>query len=244
MGVALAMSGCDPMTTRCDSTGCVPDDATFPDDELEKASPQCRRFVAWVMAREIKVVVFDMDLTMGAGHCGTGLELADLDSYVDAASPDFVEAATILSRIPGVRLAVATNSDPAEYDLPGQSCETHILGPDLAQHLIRRRCPEALPHFGIMVGFDPELHEDVPRLPGKSVHMRQIAAHYGVPFRNMVLIDDSASRLENTDGWHGVLVRNTSIGFRFEDCFVDDSLPPDLRAAHRHSPEPFGRGEG
>ena len=38
---------------------------------------------------------------------------------------------------------------------------------------------------------------------GKSRHMRIIAEHYGVPFREMLLIDDTASNLENHDGWQG-----------------------------------------
>lgn len=33
--------------------------------------------------------------------------------------------------------------------------------------------------------------------------MRIIAEHYGVPFREMLLIDDTASNLENHDGWQG-----------------------------------------
>jgi len=209
---------------------------------LKDASPRCRRFVAWLLASKIDVVVFDMDLTMGSGHCGLGLKREELGSYIAGASPDFVEAIRVVSRIPGVRLAVATNSDPAEYDLPGQSRESHILGPDLAYELIRHWCPDALPRFEIMVGFDHDMHKGEPVLPGKSWHMRRIADHYTTPFQNMVLIDDTASRLENTDGWQGVLVRDQRTGFHFEDCFVDDCLAPRLRALHRRWLEPFMRG--
>jgi hypothetical protein len=183
-----------------------------------------------------------MDLTMGSGHCGEGLPHAEIDKYIAGASPDFVEAARVLSRIPDIKLAVATNSDPAEYDLPGQSPQTHMLGPDLARALISHLCPDALPSFEIMVGFDHNCHKDVPWSPGKSWHMRRIADHYKVPFQRMVLIDDTASRLENTDGWRGVLVRDQCTGFHFEDCFVDDCLHPRLQSAHRKWREPFMRG--
>lgn len=188
---------------------------------LQAASPRCKRFIAWVLARGIEVVVFDMDLTMGGGHCGEGLPRDKLEDYIDMASPDFVEAAVVLCHIPGVHLAVATMSDPAEYDLPGQSRDTHILGPDLAEALIKHWCPEALPKFGIMVGFDGSLHEDIPAELGKSLHMRRIAKHYGVPFERMVLIDDNLDCLKTCDGWHGVHVRDRRFGFRFEDCFDD-----------------------
>lgn len=104
-----------------------------------------------------------------------------------------------------------------EYDLPGQSKETHLLGPDLASELINRWCPEALPRFEIMVGHDPRLHPEEPKLPGKSVAMRRIAAHYGVASERMLLIDDSKFQLETADGWHGLHVRGKT-GFSFDDC--------------------------
>lgn len=192
---------------------------------LSTASNACRRFVGWVFANNFEVVVFDMDLTMGSGHCGDGLLRGDaVEKYIAAASPDFVEAIKVLHRLPGIRLAVATNSDPKEYELPGQSRDTHLLGPDLARELIGRWCPEALPHFEVMVGFDPTLHPGVPPLPGKSVHMRQISDHYKVSFDNMVLIDDVPRCLENNDGWHGILVNSQRRGFRFDDCFAVQRL--------------------
>ncbi|CAK9068405.1 Hypothetical protein SCF082_LOCUS34450, partial [Durusdinium trenchii] len=181
-----------------------------------KLSPGCLLFVQYLRARSIKVVVFDMDLTMGGGHCGEGILKEDAGAYIAKASPDFVEALRALVAL-DFKLAVATNSDPAEYDLPGQSRESHILGPDLATALIKYWCREALPKFEVMVGFDPDLHDD-PRLLGKSHHMRIIAEHYQVPFEEMLLIDDSARNLRNTDGWQGLLVREPKVGFRFEDC--------------------------
>eukprot|EP00913_Durusdinium_trenchii_P032475 g30404.t1 len=129
----------------------------------------------------------------------------DAGAYIAKASPDFVEALRALVAL-DFKLAVATNSDPAEYDLPGQSRESHILGPDLATALIKYWCREALPKFEVMVGFDPDLHDD-PRLLGKSHHMRIIAEHYQVPFEEMLLIDDSARNLRNTDGWQGARER-------------------------------------
>ena len=62
-------------------------------------------------------------------HCGEGIRKTEQEKYIRAASADFVALASALSLEPQFRLAVATGSDPAEYDLPGQSRETHILGP-------------------------------------------------------------------------------------------------------------------
>ncbi|CAJ1439995.1 unnamed protein product [Effrenium voratum] len=157
----------------------------------------------------------------GSGPLRRGhLEGEHASEYIGKASPDFVEALRALTSS-DVRLAVATNSDPLEYDLPGQSSETHILGPDLAAALIKHWCPEALDKFEVMVGIDPDLpaRKEEEKLPGKSRHMRVIAEHYKVPFSQMLLIDDSARNLNNTDGWQGrMLVREPSVGFRFADC--------------------------
>eukprot|EP00931_Biecheleriopsis_adriatica_P005650 TRINITY_DN107144_c0_g1_i1.p1 TRINITY_DN107144_c0_g1~~TRINITY_DN107144_c0_g1_i1.p1 ORF type:complete len:302 (+),score=40.93 TRINITY_DN107144_c0_g1_i1:53-958(+) len=242
LGGAGTLSLCMPNPSKCDVTASsCQSHLTHVTKALAGASPRCRHFVAWVLANGFEVVVFDMDLTMGSGHCGYGIKLEDLDKYISGASPDFVEAVQVLSKIPGVQLAVATNSDPAEYDLPGQSRKTHILGPDLAKALISHWCPDAVDSFSIMVGFDHDCHKDVPLLPGKSWHMRRIAEHCKVPFSRMVLIDDSASRLANNDGWRGVLVRDHCTGFHFEDCLVDDSLPAKWRVRQRAWREPFMR---
>ncbi len=47
--------------------------------------------------QKIKVVVFDMDHTMSASHCGTGQPLSKLDEYVDNVSVDFVHLAKELA---------------------------------------------------------------------------------------------------------------------------------------------------
>eukprot|EP00434_Breviolum_minutum_P011562 symbB.v1.2.010197.t1/scaffold621.1/size179687/3 len=64
-----------------------------------------------------------------------------------------------------------------------------------------------------MVGIDQDLHDE-PKLLGKSRHMQIIAKHYEVPFNEMLLIDDSASNLKNTDGWQGLLVHEPKVGPR------------------------------
>ena len=121
------------------------------------------------------------------------------------------------------------SSDPAEYDLPGQCRETHILGPDLATALITHHCPDALDMFQVMVGYDSRLHlkdndkdnEEVNNT-GKRYHMRLIQQHYDVPFHKMVIFDDSRSSLRNEDGWVGVKVDPVA-GFSFAD--LPSSLP-------------------
>eukprot|EP00434_Breviolum_minutum_P011563 symbB.v1.2.010198.t1/scaffold621.1/size179687/4 len=57
-------------------------------------SEACRGFIAWLQKQGIKVVVFDMDLTMGGGHCGEGILKEHAGEYIARASPDFVEVTT------------------------------------------------------------------------------------------------------------------------------------------------------
>jgi hypothetical protein len=165
----------------------VPAEYALPPAELAPTSMEkCHAALNTLRARAINTVVWDMDHTMSAMHCGDGLALSELDAYVGAASDDFVALSRALAFYrPEFQQAVATGSDPAEYELPGHSRCSHILGPDLARAIIRRRCcsggryvkpdgaavaatsaaanadaaADVLQSFGIMVGFDYRLHE-------------------------------------------------------------------------------------
>jgi len=195
---------------------------------------RAEKFITFLKERGIACIVFDMDHTMSAHHCGPGLLKIKLKEYIGAASKDFVSLATSLALYNSQKgeehhffLAVATGSDPAEYELEGQSRDTHILGPDLATALIRATCPASvLPLFKIMVGFDYRLHGKVPNQKGKRKHMRDISKFYGIPMSKMLIIDDSESSLENEEGYHGLLVRNRDVGFTYEDAefYMQDSV--------------------
>ena len=198
------------------------------DATAERREAQCVAFLDQLARWGIRVVVWDMDRTMSSGHCGAGLEKAKLDDYVAEASMDFVIAAKALAADPRFVLAVATGSDPAEYDLPDQSRATHILGPDLARALLETHCPDAASAFEIMIGFDCRLHGNRSEDNGKRHHMRAIAEHYGVDSADadamscMLLIDDSVSSLRSGgDGWRGVRCGVGGEGFRFADVLGD-----------------------
>jgi hypothetical protein len=192
---------------------------------------ELQSFLEWVDSKNFDVIVWDMDCTMSAGHCGPGLPLEKLSEYIAHTSEDFITAVNGLAGIDPdgdelprkrrVRCAVETGSDPYEYDLQGQSRETHILGPDLATAVIKSRCPQALDLFDIMIGYDCRLHVDEEdgseNNEGKRHHMRVIQKFFNVPFERMVLIDDSRSSLVNEDGWIGVKVDGKA-GFKFEHC--------------------------
>ena len=187
-------------------------------------------FLNWIEVCGFMVIVWDMDCTMSAQHCGTGIPKDRLQDYISSTSKDFITVMNAIAEISEtspnnhiskVRFAVATGSDPIEYGMHGNTKETHILGPDLATAIINQYCPKTLPLFEIMVGYDcrehPEDQNETVNIEGKRHHMRLIQKHYNVPFEKMVLIDDSPSSLINEDGWIGVRVKG-DVGFRFEDC--------------------------
>ena len=179
--------------------------------------------VALLRRRGVRVVVWDMDRTMCGAHCGQGLPRHRLFEYVGAVSLDFVALTRLIAATPGMQLAVATGSDPAEYDVAGQSRDTHILGPDLATAVITAHCPEALSAFGIMIGYDATIHEgkDAPHV--KTHHLATIRAHYAVEAPSeVVLIDDSGGTLRQAaaEGHATVHVRDTATGFQFADAVV------------------------
>jgi NTP pyrophosphatase (non-canonical NTP hydrolase) len=188
------------------------------------------KFIKFLKRKKIKCVVFDMDHTMSACHCGEGLPNAEKAKYIGAVSVDFVTLVSALALEPSFRLAVATGSDPLEYNLPGQSQLTHLLGPDLAKALIAQTCPKyVLPKFQIMVGYDYRLHGKVTTEKGKRYHMRKISKFYNIPFKQMLIIDDSTSSLKNEDGWHGMLVHDRNVGFtRFDIDRYTNSHGPGI----------------
>lgn len=210
---------------------------------FETELPKPDRMVAWLEDRKITVVVFELDYTMSAASSGDGLPKHELEDFMAQVSEDFVVAVNKLAK-QGYKLAVATRGDPAQYER-GRSRDKYLVGPDLARMVIQRRCPDALPSFSIIFGYDPELHRGVsapsedrgsrwrsrkaaaapaPLAPvptaelGKRHHMRKIAEHYQVEPKQLVLFDASQEMLENEDGWTGVLVTDRRLGFQFDDC--------------------------
>ena len=208
---------------------------TFPRSKYQPTTMEmCRKCLKWLDERGIQVVVWDMDHTMSSKHCGDGLELDKLEEYVQSTSKDFVALSRALA-FKKYKQALATGSDPAEYELPNHSRCTHICGPDLAKKIIQTHVLKALPSFEIMVGYDHRLHTAAPKDDGSTLvnntgkrhHLRRIQQHYNVPYENMLLIDDSPSSLVNEDGWSGLLVHDRTIGFQFSDMLGKNIQPMD-----------------
>lgn len=200
---------------------------------FDQELPKSEQFSRWLTERGIAVVVFGLDRTMSAadGGDGEGVQRHELEDYFDHVSEDFVVAARLLAK-KGVHLAVATCGERDRDEglrrsswlawRRGGVAKAHqpppLLGVELARAVVAHRCPEARHAFGIMVEYSPALRHAAPEESGKRHHMRQIAEHYEVPFEKILLIDAAPESLRNEDGWKGVLVKDTRVGFQFSDC--------------------------
>ena len=65
------------------------------------------RFLEWIENNGFEVVVFDMDRTMSASHCGSGLLKEEMSEFISNASGDFIKATNVLKTL-NFRCAVAT----------------------------------------------------------------------------------------------------------------------------------------
>jgi hypothetical protein len=183
---------------------------------------KCYAALQWLKEKKISTVVWDMDHTMSGQHCGDGLEISNLNAYLNAVSEDFVLLSNALA-FHNIKQAVATGSDPAEYEIKSRNRCTHVLETDLATQLIKTKCNErVLKSFEIMVGFDCRIHlnnfldgDVVVNRKGKRHHMRRIRTFYDETFENMLLIDDSKSSLINEDGWHGMRVQDPNVALAY-----------------------------
>ena len=62
------------------------------------AQEESNMFVNWIENNGFEVIVFDMDRTMSAAHCGSGLRKEDINEFISQASEDFLQV--IRSLIP------------------------------------------------------------------------------------------------------------------------------------------------
>lgn len=181
--------------------------------------------------RGIRVVAFDVDYVMSAASVGDGLPRHELGDFLAKTSQDFVPAARALAQH-GFKLAVACRGEdsarkppppPSSAGARGASAsgfEAPLLGPDVARALLSQRCPEVLPHFEAIAGFEARPHDGRPEDVGRRRHMRHIARHYRVECREVLFFGSSPEDLSNEDSWSGVLCRDKREGFRFDDLVV------------------------
>lgn len=178
-----------------------------------KASP-VEQLVGRLRAREISVVVFELDHVMCGCDSRDGVLSHEVEDYFQRVSQDFAEAAAGLARR-GFRLAAIADGQPPlrASSSRGLKAEHLLWGPDLARTLIAARCPDALPRFKIIVG------KEGPEDCSRDHQMRKIAEFYGVPVQKLVLFTACKENFrKDVDGWTGVLVRNSREGFCMNDC--------------------------
>eukprot|EP00931_Biecheleriopsis_adriatica_P104126 TRINITY_DN78860_c0_g1_i1.p1 TRINITY_DN78860_c0_g1~~TRINITY_DN78860_c0_g1_i1.p1 ORF type:complete len:350 (+),score=80.81 TRINITY_DN78860_c0_g1_i1:61-1050(+) len=129
---------------------------------------ESENLIAWLQAKDVAVVVFELDHVMCCKPRGDkGVSTFELEDYLEGISQDFVEAANALARR-GFHLAVvvqdrpgsrgsgpddATSERRSSWWGSGKTKQALQLerwdGAELARKLVASRCPEALSSFKV-----------------------------------------------------------------------------------------------
>jgi hypothetical protein len=174
----------------------------------------------------IRLVVFDMDQTAVAAHSRGRLERAELASFLNHATADFV---SLIPRLfaAGYSMAIATHSDAAEYGSKKEvQPETHILGEELARALVDRHFPADMARAFFIVAYNPrhrgpEGELQVNRI--KRHHMRMLMNHFQVQAAADILFFDDTPHVvddcRETCGVRAVQV-DAQVGFQLSDLLI------------------------
>jgi len=175
--------------------------------------------VADAIAKRVKCVAFDMDQCLVAQHSRGRMSKANLSGFLSRVTPDFVKLVPELHRR-GVKLAVCTHSDRAEYNAFIKP-ETHVLGEDLVEEVLRASVPEHAAHFFVFA-YNPQVRYNIllpffPHMIGKKLHVRECVAHYGLEGPGSVMLfDDDDVNVGVTEGCVALKV-DPATGFTLRD---------------------------
>jgi len=159
--------------------------------------------VADAIAKRVRCVAFDMDQCLVAQHSRGRLRKDELGGFLSRVTPDFVKMCPLL-HARGVKLAVCTHSDTAEYNLFVKP-ETHVLGEHLVAEVLRATVPDLAESF-FVVAYNPQVRYNLllplfPRMIGKQHHMRECVKHYGLGgVGEVMLFDDDDVNVGVTEG--------------------------------------------
>ena len=174
--------------------------------------------IALLHSQNVRVCVFDMDLTAVAAHSQGCLLRSDMEVYLQKATPDFVALVPHLSAT-GFGLAVATHSDEAEYGGHVQPA-THILGSELVRTLLDYHFPKPIANAIFVVAYNPRVRKVAdPKDLIKRYHMRQILQHFDTAPEQVVFFDDIEATVRDCCDYSNVraIQVDESVGFQCKD---------------------------
>ena len=179
-----------------------------------------RKLAAKLLCMGIKVVIFDMDQCMVAMHSMGRLKRSNLHVFVGKTSDDFIIFARALHKA-GVKLAVATHSDSAEYNSLLRPRTQYIIGEELVEKLLAAVLPEISECFKI-VAYNPTAQGDnTAENAHKKKHLREISTFYGVQQSECILFDDDEGNVRDTDNLFRAFSVDWRHGFRLNSFLVN-----------------------
>ena len=180
--------------------------------QLLGSAELANKFASLAVDSRFSVIVFDMDQCMVAAHSRGRLRRSQLASFTSRLSADFAVLATACAAA-GLRLAVATHSDEAEYGWLRPRTD-FIIGDELVHAVLRAA---GLPESNFFIqAYNPRArgtHRDAA-MQNKKLHIRNISAHYGVAPEACLLLDDDEGNVSNTDGAFSAIRIDAAKGLR------------------------------
>lgn len=178
--------------------------------------------IARLRDRGIKVVIFDMDLTIVNQHSRGRLQRQDLEAFLAKTLPDFVKLVPELHK-QGFQLAIATHSDEAEYSTK-VTPELYIIGTELATTVLQRNFEPEVANSFFIVAYNPYVRVSLMQTMffggwAKRYHMALIQNHYQVQPNEMLMIDDTKPIVKDCIKKCGVQAIDVSplTGFSMDD---------------------------
>ena len=182
----------------------------------------------------VRVVAFDMDQTIVAQHSwGQMKRHGDaLSNFFGKITPAFALLARRLHSA-GFKLAVATHSDAAEYNLLYRRKEDYVIGAELVESLLASAVPELAEEFYI-VAYNPMSRRNFdPKEAHKNYHVHHIAAHFGVDTKEVLLFDDDEGNIADTDNLFMAMKVNPGRGLSLPDILK--ALRKDRKKSHTNN---------
>ena len=181
----------------------------------------------------IKLVIFDMDLTAVNKHSQGRLKRTEIESFTSHATTDFITLVPALYKA-NFKLAIATHSDEEEFYMKEKrkqiNGETHILREELVATLLNTYFNSDVVSSFYVIAYNPRAHNQMnsPENKIKRYHMGKILEFYGqdqVKPNEILFFDDTKHIIKDCQQHikiiHSYQV-NPKYGFRIQQDLINN----------------------
>lgn len=185
-----------------------------------------KKFFKKLNSLDIKVVIFDLDLTASKMHSLGVLPRDQLKKFICSASEDFKTIVPLLYKR-NFKLAIATFNDEAIYRfidqnggifLPNENekfqSKDLIAGEELVRKFLSYNFDEEIANSFFIAAYNPNLHDEDDDV-SKNSHLSRISDFFKVNKSKCLLFDDKEENVESFKS-NAFLVKGEN-GFKLDD---------------------------